>query len=367
MFPEQRTYSEWAASDFADGGVFFPDMRFGGSHPTGVMETCQDCHMPDQAGSGCVFFVDSEFERPHVPQHSFSGANTWVLEAVAELAGGEAEFIGLTEDRLAEHRARNFQMLRDASDMELSITQSGELGVRVINQSGHKLPTGYPEGRRMWLNVKFFDGDDVLVAERGAYDFKTAEVVLDDTKSYEAKFGISDEVAAATNLPAGESFHLSLNSERLFDNRIPPRGFTNAAFESFGANPVGYAYADGQYWDDTVYDVPASAVRAVVTLYYQTTTKEYIEFLRDANVTDTRGQTAYDMWEMFGKSSPVDMDVQEIEITMPNPADLNGDGIVNGGDLGILLGNWGGTGTGDINGDGLVNGQDLGILLGSWG
>ncbi|MBL9147918.1 MAG: hypothetical protein JNM94_04420 [Phycisphaerae bacterium] len=49
-----------------------------------------------------------------------------------------------------------------------------------------------------------------------------------------------------------------------------------------------------------------------------------------------------------------------------NPADLNGDGVVNAADLGILLGAWGTSGPGDLNGDGVVNAQDLGILLGAW-
>jgi plastocyanin len=50
----------------------------------------------------------------------------------------------------------------------------------------------------------------------------------------------------------------------------------------------------------------------------------------------------------------------------PNPADLNGDGAVNGDDLGIMLGAWGTPGPGDLNADGTVNGDDLGILLGAW-
>jgi hypothetical protein len=50
-----------------------------------------------------------------------------------------------------------------------------------------------------------------------------------------------------------------------------------------------------------------------------------------------------------------------------NPADLNGDGVVNGADLGILLAAWGGSGPGDLNGDGTINGADLGILLANWG
>ncbi|MCA9285658.1 MAG: hypothetical protein KDA22_10605 [Phycisphaerales bacterium] len=47
--------------------------------------------------------------------------------------------------------------------------------------------------------------------------------------------------------------------------------------------------------------------------------------------------------------------------------DLNGDGAVNGADLGALLGQWGGAGNADLDGNGTVNGADLGILLGAWG
>jgi hypothetical protein len=47
-------------------------------------------------------------------------------------------------------------------------------------------------------------------------------------------------------------------------------------------------------------------------------------------------------------------------------ADLNGDGVVNGGDLGLMLVGWDTAGPGDINGDGIVNGADLGLLLIAW-
>lgn len=46
--------------------------------------------------------------------------------------------------------------------------------------------------------------------------------------------------------------------------------------------------------------------------------------------------------------------------------DFNGDGVVDGSDLGLLLGDWGGTEF-DLNDDGAVDGSDLGILLGAWG
>lgn len=48
------------------------------------------------------------------------------------------------------------------------------------------------------------------------------------------------------------------------------------------------------------------------------------------------------------------------------PADLDLDGLIGGGDLGILIANWGTSG-GDIDGDGTSNGQDLGVMLSAWG
>ncbi|MBM4112877.1 MAG: hypothetical protein FJ253_05800 [Phycisphaerae bacterium] len=50
---------------------------------------------------------------------------------------------------------------------------------------------------------------------------------------------------------------------------------------------------------------------------------------------------------------------------LPGP-DLNGDGVVDGDDLGTLLGNWGAFGLGDLDFSGSIDGSDLGILLGEW-
>jgi hypothetical protein len=52
-----------------------------------------------------------------------------------------------------------------------------------------------------------------------------------------------------------------------------------------------------------------------------------------------------------------------------SPADLNGDGRVDGADLGLMLAAWGSCSgcDADLNDDGLVNGADLGLLLADWG
>jgi hypothetical protein len=52
------------------------------------------------------------------------------------------------------------------------------------------------------------------------------------------------------------------------------------------------------------------------------------------------------------------------------PGDLNGDGVVNGADIGAILAFWGPNpvfAAADITRDGQVNGADLGALLSTWG
>jgi hypothetical protein len=385
MFPIERTYSEWLQSQFADGGVVM-DGRFGGNLPDDEpIESCQDCHMPDQVSPGCR--VPGFADRPDLAAHFLNGGNTWVLWAVSDLyADGDPdepnadpnddvfldELTGLTPEIITASIDRATQMLRDASDMD--VTQLGnQISVRVTNMSGHKLPTGYPEGRRMWLNVRFLDGNDEVVAEHGAYDYGTGDLAQGGTRVYEAKLGLTPGIAGDLELPPGESFHFILNNVVLKDNRIPPIGFTNAGFEAVQAPPVGHAYADGQHWDDTVYQVPPDATKVVVTLYFQATSKEYIEFLLSENGTDNRGQIAYDMWQTYGKTALVDMDTVEIDLDPLLPGDLDGDGLVSTTDFLLLLANWGPCPDpcppgclGDIDGDCGVRINDFMLLLENW-
>ena len=67
-----------------------------------------------------------------------------------------------------------------------------------------------------------------------------------------------------------------------------------------------------------------------------------------------------------GAPTAVYVPVQGPAAPAGNPADLNGDGVVNAADLAMLLGKWGNAGVGDINGDSVVNAADVTILLGAW-
>ena len=62
------------------------------------------------------------------------------------------------------------------------------------------------------------------------------------------------------------------------------------------------------------------------------------------------------------------MDLNLFSIPRPSP-DLNLDGRVDGGDLAVLLGNWGNCGScaADMDLNGQINGLDLAVLLAAWG
>ena len=63
----------------------------------------------------------------------------------------------------------------------------------------------------------------------------------------------------------------------------------------------------------------------------------------------------------------VDLGAFEVQPNLSKVADLNGDGLVNGFDLGILLSAWGtDRPAADLNGDGIVGPLDLAILLANW-
>jgi probable HAF family extracellular repeat protein len=56
-----------------------------------------------------------------------------------------------------------------------------------------------------------------------------------------------------------------------------------------------------------------------------------------------------------------------VPIHLNTPGDLNGDGNVDGADLGLMLAAWGSNGgPADLNFDQIVNGGDLGLLLIAW-
>ncbi|UCF81463.1 MAG: hypothetical protein JSV08_03375, partial [Acidobacteriota bacterium] len=262
--------------------------------------------------------------RAEVPMHQFAGGNVWMLELLdAEMGLGR-------EENFAWTMTQALDMLQTKSaTMALGLPPSIEEGylmavdVTITNLTGHKLPTGYPEGRRMWLNLTASDVGSGVFFESGAYDPLTAVLTKDpQVKIYEAKPGIWG---------TGPTFHFVLNNYYPKDNRIPPLGF----IPDIETEPKGYSYPDLgggvlAHYDTTTYLVPVplgvtDPVTVTATLRYQSSSKEYIDFLVSENTTTTRGTEMLALWEkqvlpppdpprIYGKSAPVDMVSQSADV-----------------------------------------------------
>lgn len=323
-FPIERTFKEWQQSDFG---------------PSGNNQTCQDCHMP-QADSDPVFAcAQQQNDRAgELPVHRFVGGNTWVPRVLRD----EYPNLGRTDEYDASIAWATDMLQNQSATVEVtSLAPSGdvlEAQVRVTNLTGHKLPTGYPEGRRMWLQVTARDGDDTVLWQSGAYDESTGILTEDEqAKIYQVKPGIWNENGTnecdTENALDEPIFHFVRNNCIAIDNRIPPAGFTGGT--DLETRPVNYTYPETSmdsgvlvHWDDSTYSIPipvgaVDPITVEATLYFQTTSKEYVEFLWDqavdnnfpddclprttGSVNMSRGELLYDLWNTYDRAPPVDM------------------------------------------------------------
>jgi hypothetical protein len=318
--------------------------------PDNNISKCQDCHMcsrwsPGSNDPNSPVRPEGSSEHPNtwMPCHAMTGGNVWMTSILSSIApDNPLQDLGnvsllvrpdiLTMDvmqgtwsnlrqpkinpawtpptisgalDLAATRIRgvlgNAAHITDTTNspgkLEYNST-TGSLKFRVQNNTGHKLISGFPEGRRMFVNVKVYNGSG-LAYELNPYDYTVGtlkgltgtlsspplaahEVHLDDY-IYEAKLG-------STLTGEKETFHFALATHQYKDNRIPPKGFNIAGAAARLSEPYrngvatpGYfsaaEYAGG--YDEIALQVPIGATRIEVNLYYQTTCREYIEFLRD--------------------------------------------------------------------------------------
>lgn len=293
----ERTYSEWSLSDFAKPGS---------------QKTCQSCHFARLAGGGQASKY-GDLHRDYFVSHAATGGSTWVQDAILKIWTGK---LGKDIDREAvkavQQQAREFLKTSAALNLEIA---GGKARLTITNLTGHKLPTGYPEGRRMWVNFRFLDAEGKLLAEAGRYGDKSdtlsgqavqVPTLLDPeaTRVYECQMGLSPAQARKYNQAAGPSFHFILNDISVKDNRIPPRGFQKAAFAAHQCEPVGADYADGQYWDTLEVPAPEGTRQVEARLMYQSVSWEYLKFLKEENRADKWGQQLYDAWDKTGRCPP---------------------------------------------------------------
>ncbi|MEA3275063.1 MAG: cytochrome c3 family protein [Pseudomonadota bacterium] len=331
--PIERTYTEWFWSGYRNN------------------KRCQDCHAPMK----------------------FLGAQTWLLSPGLNNLWGNVDqkwvdrgyTVSASRDlALKDGAERNRKFMAEAA-AKLEFVDSPKraragrevtVNVKVTNLTGHKLPTGFAEGRQMWIHIKAVDKDGNVFFEDGALDGDGALIRNAQTKVYEqeilaegypfidddAKDLDGDGVISPEEIEKAQHFHFVLMNKIIKDNRIPPMGYNKAAYQADGAFIVpADTYADGQYWDTTPYTftIPVSARRLVevtATLYYQTFNREYMEFLkehdteptvsdggrardlpgpfRNANNVDRWGETIYALWEDAGNGPPVNMGSAKLDI-----------------------------------------------------
>ncbi|MHC4186873.1 MAG: multiheme c-type cytochrome [Planctomycetota bacterium] len=294
----ERTYSEWELSDFAKRGN---------------EGSCQACHYDIIEGGGQSSRFGS-IQREYFVKHGPVGGSTWVQDATWLVWNGQ----DMDRKALDMGKQRSEKLLQNAAELKLSFDKPGFVSLRITNLSGHKLPSGYPEGRRMWINVKFFNSSGEVLGEIGKYGPKesvifgepvNAPTLLDAvaTRVYECVPAMSEKQAKKYGKKPGKSFHFVLNDIIIKDNRIPPEGFKNSSFKEHLCEPIEATYEDGQYWDDIDFKLPSECSRVVVKLMYQSVSWEYIKFLAEENRTDDWGRRLYDAWNQTGKCSPTVM------------------------------------------------------------
>lgn len=335
-FHVERTFSEFMLSDYgkqggAPGiGPFSPD-KFKTSRPGNYIATCQDCHMRDGVGKACsqndgINRPSGSTEHPKSgqPIHDMTGGNAWVSYVLASAVSGSPNYdpvnasllnqgssvltldlnqgLGIDPVALLAGVDRAKQQLRLAASIQnLSYSPStGALSFRIQNQTGHKLISGFPEGRRMFVNIKAYRAGN-LIYEINPYDYTvgTLKGLPLDYSPNSPRLGPNEAYrddlvyeAQMSSSITGESktFHFALATGRYKDNRIPPKGFRIDEAESRHSEPwyggvkrldyyTAAEYAGG--YDDVSITIPSGADYIEVTLYYQTTSREYIEFLRD--------------------------------------------------------------------------------------
>ena len=303
----------------------------GGNYKDGTPRyfTCQTCHMRAVTGYGAN--KAGIPLRQDLPLHDMTGGNYWAPDAIKYQNGNGTLRLGggLTSVQLAAldaGKSRAQQQLELAATLSLSGNT-----LRIVNHTGHKLISGYPEGRRMWLNVKWYDSNDALLREDGKYGVvannggaavrSLVDLHDSNTKVYEAHYGMTKEwavqllglgypadmalsydrvsgavdytlghLAAQPSGTAHETFHFVLNNTVLKDNRIPTYGMSYDEARKRNALPVpsgqyGSPGAGGTYrhWDEFALNPPQGAAYADIALMYQPTSWEYVQFLYIAN------------------------------------------------------------------------------------
>lgn len=166
----------------------------------------------------------------------------------------------------------------------------------------------------------------------------------------------------------------NLNSDRsarAFSVPVP----AGVTVTNIGFHDVNYHSGDPSSATDWTSAVAGGAIQWSGGTYSASVNGNAIRFATmynfwfDANQAPTNVNGSIELFKPGGAGAPTSVLAAVRGPSAPplNPADLNGDGVVDGADLAMLLNNWGGTGVGDVDGSGIVDAADIAALLNAWG
>lgn len=459
----ERTFSEFMLSDYAQQGGAATNPEFEQiSGGIGWVAKCQDCHMRDVTGFGCnkqgvPLRPDESAEHPNssLPAHDMTGGNAWISHILGTLDPTHPAYdpvnvqildkgpsvltldLNLGETPKANGAALIAGSERAKDQLSAAATiknfsydpVTGELSFRLQNNTAHKLISGFPEGRRMFINIKAYV-NECLSYEVNPYDYTAGTLRGLPNASNSPDLAPTevyiDELVYEVHLKSdltgeNETFHFVLATDRYKDNRIPPKGFDISNASQRLCEPVWHGQKDPNYftleeyasgYDQINLIIPQDAEYVEVSLYYQGTSREYIEFLRDEINGDANslfspapsgepnayiiqsdpffsqlkewGNTIWDLWYhnhgLDGSGVSVD-GIVPFKMTkaswgiepVPSPADLGGGCGVDFIDFAIFASYWlndctvGPCGSANLDdSNDIVNWGDLDIFVQSW-
>ncbi len=130
----------------------------------------------------------------------------------------------------------------------------------------------------------------------------------------------------------------------------------------------GWTLVGGLFQSDRTNELPTPAALLAMAAPGSELTYTLVPLGSQIRIGIDRDLDGYlDRDELDAGSNPADPNSVPTGQCVGDIVPLGGDGLVTAGDLSILLGQWGGPGSGDLNNDGVVNAADLAILLGAWG
>jgi len=283
---------------------------------------CQSCHMPEASGEAKTASMPPSLDaKSPFSQHYFVGGNTLMLEMLRD--NPDELRVTASSNYFNNTIARALEQLQERTATVAiadSTLEGNTLSVilNVTNQTGHKLPTGFPS-RRVWLHVQILDNEGKVVFESGKPNSDgtiTGNRADEEIYAFEPHYDVitaGDQVqiyeAILENMQGDVTHKLLEAAGYAKDNRLLPDGFDkNTAGDLIAV--CGDALNDSNFIggsDVVTYRISTAGYTGPFTvkveLLYQSLAFSTIESILDVNTPEV--QVFKNYWEASDKSPSI--------------------------------------------------------------